>query len=156
MLFRYVWFLVASICVWVLLLPFLAGTTAFFVYGYLLGGTIDGGQIDRLWMVASGAFLTVLVCAPTTLPMSFLFWGVAVLLRKRLLSSSLRNYMTLFFAIGIYIFFLRSHNGWPWSGWRFGLPFLIWGFVLLKGSYRVFSILAGYEENVRQANPRLQ
>ena len=142
-LIRYIWMFFASIVVWMLLLPVLSSATAFFIFGYLLGNTIGGSQIDRLWMVVSGAFLTMLVCLPTTLPMSFIFWGVAVILRKRLLfrTPSIQNSIAISFTFVIFIFFLRSNEGWPFSGWRFGLPFIVWGFILLKGLLKVFAAL---------------
>jgi len=156
MMFRYMWMLFMSIAVW-LALPFFASATAFFVYGYLLGCTADSLEINALWQVMSGTVLMVLLCSPMALIMSFIFWITTVVLlgQKRFFSTSSVQYGTaVSFSFLTYAFFCSSPDGWPFSGWLFGIPFAVWGFVLLKGLLKMFSILMQPKERMRCKTPK--
>lgn len=140
MILRYMLMLFMSIVVWTGFLPFLASVTVFWGYGYLLGGM--SGANSLLAVIFLG-LLTATGCFSITLIMSFAFWCVVILLRKRLLftPSASQNLLAISFAFMFYVLLFCSNKMWTWLACLYGVSFIGWGFVLLKGLLKVFSRL---------------
>ena len=137
----------ATLFVWVVLLPLFSGITTYFVYGYLMSNTITGKHIELLHVLSSGIMMMLLwgwFYFPLIPIMSLAFLGVAILCQKRFLSvqSFFKVHISIVFAViggGIGLFFSAD---WP-SPWQYisRLSFFVWIFLLSRGLLGLFSTL---------------